>query len=207
MANHQLGLTVLFYCKSPYITHLRALLIEFYSPLGVYFKVYMTSMQWQDWEVSGWYCRGVYYESTSDFQDAIYAPTFDKPLPNLDGEWTSTDKQGRLPRDDSPPPITVPESSSRFSLDRNESFVSWMDFGFFLATSPELGLALFDIRFQNQRIIYELALQEALAHYGGSDPLLSETLYLDSFGGMGNSMVSLVKGHDCPGHATYMDAA
>lgn len=82
-----------------------------------------------------------------------------------------------------------------------------MDFKFYLATSPELGVALHDIHFQDKRIIYELGLQEALAHYAGSDPVLSETLYFDSFGGMGNSMVSLVKGHDCPGHATYLDTA
>ncbi|OAG04417.1 membrane copper amine oxidase [Paraphaeosphaeria sporulosa] len=176
-------------------------------PLGVYFKVAIRSLRWQEWKIDGWYYRGVYYKSTEDFQDAIYASTFDKPVPNVDGTWTSTDKQGELHLDDLPPPITVAEGGNRFSLDKKENFVSWMDFGFYLVTSPELGLALFDIRFKNQRIIYELALQEALAHYAGSDPVLSETLYFDSFGGMGNSMVSLVKGHDCPSHATYLDAA
>jgi primary-amine oxidase len=173
----------------------------------VFFQVIMTSMQWQDWNVAGWYYSGVYYQNTQDFQDAVYAPSFKKPVPNVDGPWTSTDKQGELPLDDLSPPITVSEGSSRFTLDKEENFVSWMDFDFYLATSPELGTALYNIRFQKRRIIYELALQEALAHYAGSDPVLSETLYFDSFGGMGNSMVSLVKGHDCPSHATYVDAA
>ncbi|KAL1593838.1 hypothetical protein SLS60_010571 [Paraconiothyrium brasiliense] len=176
-------------------------------PLGVFFQVHLAGPRWQDWKVTSWYYRGEYYKSTKGFEDAIYASTFEKPVPNVDGAWTSTDKHGELPLDGLPPPITVSEGSRRFTIDAKEEFVSWMDFRFYMTTSPELGLALFDIHFQDKRIIYELALQEALAHYAGSDPVLSETLYFDSFGGMGNSMVSLVKGYDCPSHATYLDAA
>ncbi|KAJ4293307.1 hypothetical protein N0V90_008589 [Kalmusia sp. IMI 367209] len=151
---------------------------------------------------------GVFFhlDNTTTFREAVFSPDFDKPKPNVDGAWTSTDKKGDLPLDDLPPPITVSEGKKRFSIDAKENFVSWMDFQFYLATSPDQGLSLFDIRYKDQRIIYELALQEALAHYAGSDPQQSETLYFDTFGGMGDAMVSLVKGYDCPSHATYVDA-
>lgn len=80
-----------------------------------------------------------------------------------------------------------------------------MDFSFFLAVDPKQGLSLFDIRYKGQRLIYELALQEALAHYAGSDPQQSETLYFDTVDGMGDMISPLVKGYDCPSHATYLD--
>ena len=173
----------------------------------MFFQVHLAGPTWQEWHITGWYYIGTFYNSTADFEDAVYSANFTKPVPNVDGPWTSTDKQGSLPLDNLPPPVTVPEGGKRYKFDTKENFVSWMDFEFYLATSPELGTALYDVRFKNQRFLYELSLQEALAHYAGSDPVMSETLYFDSFGGMGTAMVSLVRGHDCPGYATYLDAA
>lgn len=167
----------------------------------------MTSRNYTDWRHTGWYSQGIFYDSTDAFRKAIASPDYQKPPPNVDGPWTSTDQQGDpLPLDNLPPPITVPEGKKRFSIDVEEEYVSWMDFSFFLSTSTDQGVSLFDIKYKDQRIIYELALQEALAHYAGSDPTMSETLYFDSQGGMGRTMVPLMKGYDCPARATYLNA-
>lgn len=177
-------------------------------PLGVYLRLDATSRNWEDWRITAWYSQGILYDSTDAFREAVFAPEYNKPLPNVDGTWTSTDKQGEpLPLDDLPPPITVSEGNKRFSIDSEEGYVSWMDFGFFLSTSTDQGLSLFDIQYKGKRIAYELALQEALAHYAGADPAQSGTLYFDSQGGMGRTMVPLMKGYDCPGHATYLNAS
>ena len=108
--------------------------------------------------------------------------------------------------DNLPPPVTVSQGATRFGVDMKEKYVAWTDFSFYLATSPEQGLSLFDIHYKGQRLVYELALQEALAHYAGSDPQQSETLYFDTLGGLGDQMFPLVKDYDCPNHATYLDA-
>lgn len=55
--------------------------------------------------------------------------------------------------------------------------------------------------------MYELGLQEAVAHYAGADPRASLTAYADSFYGMGSLLFSLVRGYDCPTYATYLDTA
>lgn len=164
-------------------------------------------MRWQDWSVIGWYFRGEFYPSTKDLEKVVSSPEFEKPPPNEDGTWTSTDKQGAFPLDELPPPITVLQGEKRFSVDVQENYVSWTDFNFYMGTSPEQGLSLFDIRYKGKRVIYELALQEALAHYAGSDPQQSETLYFDTFGGLGDQMFPLVRDYDCPNGATYLDAA
>ncbi|PVI02589.1 amine oxidase catalytic domain-containing protein [Periconia macrospinosa] len=176
-------------------------------PLGVFLRVDMTSRRWEDWHITGWYYRGIFYETTADFRAAVFSPGFEKPPPNVDGPWGSTDRQGEpMHLDELPPPITVSQGKKRFSVDLQENYVTWMDFAFFMATSTDQGLSLFDIQYKGKRIIYELSLQEALAHYAGADPVQSETVYFDTADGMGRTMLSLVKDYDCPNHATYMNA-
>jgi primary-amine oxidase len=187
---------------------MRRALTPSFRPLGVFFHLNVTSRRPQEWKITGWYQRGLYYNSTKAFRAAILSPGFKKLPPNEDGLWTSTDKRGDpLPLDNLPPPITVSEGQKRFKVNTQDNFVSWMDFDFYVSTNQDQGVSLFNIRYKNKRIVYELALQEALAHYAGSDPQQSETLYFDSFGGMGNAILPLVKGYDCPAHATYMNAS
>lgn len=68
-------------------------------------------------------------------------------------------------------------------------------------------MQIHNIEYQGQRIIYELGLQEALAHYASFDPLQSATAYLDSYYGFGPSTFELVQGFDCPTYATYMNVS
>lgn len=176
-------------------------------PLGVFVRIDLTSRNFQDWEATGWYYRGTFYETTDDFRKAVFSPGFEKPPPNTDGPWTSTDRAGdSLPLDELPPPVSVSEGGKRFSVDVQENYVSWMDFSFYMSVSKDSGLALFDIQYKGKRIMYELGLEEALTHYAGSDPVQSQTTYFDSQGGLGALLVPLVKGYDCPSYATYLNA-
>jgi primary-amine oxidase len=93
----------------------------------------------------------------------------------------------------------------RYSIDKKENFISWMGFSFFLSTNPDTGLGLHDLHFDNDSILYELGLQEALAHYAGDDPSRGSLQFLDTLFGMGLNMRELVPGYDCPSYATYLD--
>ncbi|KAF2022351.1 amine oxidase catalytic domain-containing protein [Aaosphaeria arxii CBS 175.79] len=175
--------------------------------LGVTVKFDLTGREWGGWKAVGWYSRGQYYDSTEEFRDAVFSAGFDKPPPSVDGEWASTDKHGApLPLDDLSPPISVAQEKQRFQLDAAENYISWMDFSFFFSTSKDLGLSLFDIQYKGKRLFYELSLQEALSHYAGSDPFASQATFLDTGGGMGTTLATLVRGYDCPLHATYLNA-
>ena len=50
-----------------------------------------------------------------------------------------------------------------------------MDFSFYVTFSRDTGLRLFDIKYRGERIVYELGLEEAIAHYSGNDPTQSGT--------------------------------
>jgi primary-amine oxidase len=80
-----------------------------------------------------------------------------------------------------------------------------MDFSFYISTHKDVGMQLHDIRYKGERIIYELGLQEAMAHYASQDPLHASSAYLDTSYGIGTSTWNLVDGFDCPAHATYLN--
>ncbi|XP_060104222.1 amiloride-sensitive amine oxidase [copper-containing] [Heteronotia binoei] len=68
------------------------------------------------------------------------------------------------------------------------------------------GLQLFDVRFNGERIAYELSVQEAVAFYGGSSPATMQTKYIDVGYLMGSLAHELAPGIDCPEVATFLDA-
>lgn len=65
-------------------------------------------------------------------------------------------------------------------------------------------MRLFDIKFNGERIVYELGMQEAMAHYAGNGPGQSALSFLDSYYGFGPNAFELVNGYDCPAYATYL---
>ena len=50
-----------------------------------------------------------------------------------------------------------------------------VDFSFYVSFSRDSGFRLFDIKYGGERIVYELSLEEAIAHYAGNDPVQSGT--------------------------------
>ena len=79
-----------------------------------------------------------------------------------------------------------------------------MGFTFYVSTGLS-GIALHDVRFNGERVAYEFAMQEALAHYSGPGEYQNTWgSYLDvqiDFTGY-----NLIPGFDCPSYATYTHA-
>lgn len=142
----------------------------------------MTGRDPAEWKITGLLYNDIFYETIDDFRKAWNSTGFVKNGPNVDGDWGHSDRRGpELPRDDIYPPVTVAPEGPRFGLDMEQKYVEWMDFSFFLIFTRDTGLRLFDVKYKGERIIYELGLQEALAHYGGIDPQQSGTAYLDRY--------------------------
>ncbi|NXN26052.1 AOC1 oxidase, partial [Nycticryphes semicollaris] len=68
------------------------------------------------------------------------------------------------------------------------------------------GLQLFDLRFNGERVAFEVSVQEAIAFYGGHTPAAMQTKYMDAGWGMGSVTYELAPGVDCPEVATFVDA-
>lgn len=81
-----------------------------------------------------------------------------------------------------------------------------VDFSFYYSFSKTLGIVLHNVAYKGERIIYELGLQEALAHYASaSDPFQGQNAFLDSEYGFGQTAYQLVSGYDCPAYAAYFN--
>lgn len=176
-------------------------------PQGIYAKVDATSSNINDWATGQFYYNGVLYEGAAEFRAALRDPNFVRTPANVDGPWTDTEDFDSKPVGrELPPPVSVQPYGARYKLDRRQQYVSWFGFEFYITTAQATGLTLFDIRFKGQRVMYELGLQEALAHYAGDDPMQGGLEFMDSFFGMGKNMFELVPGYDCPAYADYLDS-
>lgn len=92
----------------------------------------------------------------------------------------------------------------RYSVKNNH--IVYLHWSFAFGLSPLRGMRVFDVRYNGERIVYELSVQEAMSVYGSVSPNLMLTKFLDGSSGIGRSAYELVRGVDCPYGATYLDA-
>eukprot|EP00794_Sanderia_malayensis_P008996 gene8996-9957_t len=102
-------------------------------------------------------------------------------------------------------PVLVDPQGHRFDIDGR--MVKYMAWQFHFGIRSSSGPALYDIRFNNSRILYELSMQEAVSFYSAHDPRQSTAQYLDSFFKIGSSNFELLAGVDCPENAVYVDTS
>ncbi|KAL1411966.1 hypothetical protein Q8F55_002959 [Vanrija albida] len=128
------------------------------------------------------------------------------------GEWDASDWASRRVRgkprdlDDRAGPRQVLPDGRRYRVDTAQDYITWMGWAFYLGFERDMGLHLWDLRFRGERVIYELAPQEAMAQYSGSDPHQASTVWLDRAFGMGGNVREVMAGYDCPEHATLLNA-
>lgn len=175
-------------------------------PQGIYARVDATKPV-EEWTVNIWFYNGQLFENVHHLRSAMKDPKsgFLKTTPNVDGSWTDTEDFDSQPEGrELPPPVSIQPFGPRYKLDKTERFVSWFGFEFYLTSTQATGVSLFDIRFKGERVMYELSLQEALAHYAGDDPMAGGQEFLDAFFGMGTNAFELLPGYDCPAYADYL---
>ncbi|KAI1340899.1 copper amine oxidase [Xylariaceae sp. FL0016] len=100
-------------------------------------------------------------------------------------------------------PQSLEIGGKRYKVDEEQQYVEYLGWSFYLAHTRTLGIMLYDVRFKGERILYELSMQEAAAQYGGYQPKAANTLYHDTYYGLGTYLFPLVAGFDCPFGATY----
>ncbi|GAA5930824.1 uncharacterized protein JCM15063_002470 [Sporobolomyces koalae] len=177
-------------------------------PQGLYLKLDITGRNSSDWTHEGWLHNGIFYPTTADFRHAFENGKVEVTTRNIGANetWIGTDRDGvELPYDSRPPPMPIAPGGQRFAVDEDAQYVEWMDFSFYWGFSRDTGMRLWDVKYKGERVLYELGLTEALAHYAGNDPVQSGTSYLDTFYGFGPYAFELVEGYDCPAHAKYVN--
>ncbi|KAK0491590.1 copper amine oxidase [Armillaria novae-zelandiae] len=148
------------------------------------------------------------FNSTESFMEAFRNGTLvripERPE-NKDLSWTTRKRVGKQrDLDHLPGPRSVSFAGLRFRVDKARQYVTWMGWSLYLGFDRDMGLSLWNIGFKGERIIYQLAPQEAIAQYGGNDPMQTTTAWLDRYFGMGGSVRDMLPGYDCPHEAVYL---
>lgn len=146
-------------------------------------------------DVSKWtlkyikYCKQDQYETAKELMDA-YAKGLVQicPFERNSGPWD-------VPTQETPP-STLPRT-----VELNHG-VSWGHWNFTVTARPSTGLAMVDIKFKDERILYELSLQDAHAAYSGT--MVNSFFYSDSSWSLSMLSASLEPGVDCPEGAHYL---
>lgn len=82
---------------------------------------------------------------------------------------------------------------SEVSDTASKTIVVYLDWSFAFGLSPLRGMRVFDVRYNGERIVYELSVQEAMSVYGSVTPNLMLTKFLDGSLGTGVKNVFQVK--------------
>ncbi|KAI0077065.1 amine oxidase catalytic domain-containing protein [Panus rudis PR-1116 ss-1] len=180
-------------------------------PVGFWQYVDVSGNDPSKWKVLKIVYNHQVFPSVEAFAEAFNNGTLKRlpprPDQNEDSSW-STRRRPSFQRDldHLPGPRSVSFGGLRYRVDRARQYISWMGWGMYLGFDRDMGLSLWDLRFRNERLIYELSPQEAIAQYAGNDPMQATTAWLDRYFGMGSAVRDMLPGYDCPYEAVYLPA-
>ncbi|XP_041924141.1 amiloride-sensitive amine oxidase [copper-containing] [Alosa sapidissima] len=179
----------------------------FIHPVGFELLVNHRDLDPEKWAVEKVWYNGQYFDSVEELMEKYDQGTIKKhKLPEHD----PTDLYSTfVPRghsntaSDVHGPKLVEPQGPRYHVDGN--FVEYAGWSFAFRVRSSAGLQIFDLRFNGERVAYEVSLQEAIAFYSGDTPAAMQTKYIDAGWAMGTSDYELAPGIDCPEIATFQD--
>lgn len=191
-----------------WIWFLRSVPGRYAHPIGLELLIQREGNDASKWNIEKVYYNKKTFDSVGEFVKSYEQGNVTKvffPAPKADELLYSTLKRrGEKLQPSSPlrEPRQYEPDGKRYTADSNH--IEYMGWSFDFRVRSTSGPQFFDIRFNGERIVYELSLQEPTAFYGGYSPMQSYSDYLDSTWAMGSTF-ELVKGVDCPTTATYFD--
>ncbi|XP_029942692.1 LOW QUALITY PROTEIN: amiloride-sensitive amine oxidase [copper-containing]-like [Salarias fasciatus] len=179
----------------------------FIHPVGFEVLINHRDLDPEKWTVEKVWYNSMYFDSVEELVEKYESGKVGKvKLPDHDENdlFSTYVPRGHFntPTDIHGPKLVEPQGR-RYHIDRN--FVEYAGWSFAYRVRSTAGLQVFDLRFNGERIAYEISLQEAIAFYAGDTPAAMQTKYIDAGWAMGTSNYELAPGIDCPEIATFVD--
>lgn len=162
------------------------------------------------------YYNGHEFDSISELNNKYYHPDKTNPannieytLPSLDASREAYGSPKYIKRGDSldqtrrPPQQYYPDGQ-RFKV--SGTHVDWLGWTFDIHPQTITGMQIFDVRYNKERIAYELSMQDILVSYSGVAPDDYFKHYFDNGWSIGRYNMPLVRGIDCPANAVYLNS-
>ncbi|KAJ4306629.1 hypothetical protein N0V88_001434 [Collariella sp. IMI 366227] len=178
-------------------------------PLDFYIMLDTTGTDITKYSLRGFVTNTRFFPTVAALREAFDAGELKNPFPQTrDNSWAVLDhkpEMGVRDLEDRLAPQSLEIGGKRYKLDREQRYVEYMGWSFYMSFTRVLGLQFYDIRFKGERIIYELSLQEAAAQYAGNQPKAANTVYHDTYFSIGTYSATLLEGYDCPFGATMLN--
>ncbi|XP_036378263.1 amiloride-sensitive amine oxidase [copper-containing] [Megalops cyprinoides] len=179
----------------------------FIHPVGFEVLVNHQNLDPEQWSVEKVWYNGQYFDSVEELVERYDKGEINKSkLPEHDDQdlYSTYIPRGHgNTRTDIHGPKLVEPQGPRYHVEGN--FVEYAGWSFAFRVRSSAGLQVFDVRFNGDRVAYEISLQEAIAFYSGDTPAAMQTKYIDAGWAMGTSDYELAPGIDCPEIATFLD--
>lgn len=185
--------------RSTWISFMRDMSGMYIHPVGLEVLVDHQSVNSSQWTIQRVLYNGQYFDSVQALKEQYDRGSVKKII------YTKPSDHGSLKPKTKPlqvgPQLFHPDGK-RYSISNNH--VLYMDWSFAFGLSSLTGMRAFDVRFKDERILYELSVQEAMSVYGSVTPGMGLTKFLDTSIGVGRFAHQLVRGVDCPYEAAYI---
>ena len=185
--------------------------VEYFSlhPLDFLVLTDVTGTSVDQYEIVKVIYAGKTFDSLNDLMTAYNKNDvlkIDIPFPVMDDNlYSSMHRRGKLfPENEKGRPLQFEPDGKRYSI--NGRHITYMNWQMHVRLSPINGPQIYDIRYNGERIIYEMSIQEIGAYYSAHNPAHRFSDFADSFFMFGTQARTLVTGADCPSHATYLSA-
>lgn len=138
------------------------------------------------------------YKTLEAFRAAWEAGEIEKtPPPAANADFLKKDRKGtKRELEDRMAPTVLALDGNRFRVDKENKYVEYLGWKFYIAFDRDVGISFYDIKLREERILYELAMQDAIAQYSGNNPFQAGTAYMDRFYGIGLQAGRLIPGYD-----------
>ncbi|XP_044274619.1 membrane primary amine oxidase-like isoform X1 [Varanus komodoensis] len=176
----------------------------FLHPVGMEVLVNHSGLNITNWSVAKVFYNGQYYNGMAELErEFIEKRVLVAKLKTVSPDGGFSSMYRKVPTLGCGPLHHEP-CGLRYSVKKNQVVSSSWSFAFRI--DVHRGVHIYNIKFKDQRIVYELSVQDAMSVYGSNCPTQMLTRYMDASFGIGRFMYSLVRGVDCPYSATYLDA-
>ncbi|KAF2268147.1 amine oxidase catalytic domain-containing protein [Lojkania enalia] len=184
---------------------------SYLTPLDFFLLIDCTGTDASHYYVKGFVTKERFFPTEGDLRAAFEAGELEVEFPQTrDQEWAMVNYKPELGFRDLEErfaPSTLEVGGKRYRLDKEQQYVEYMGWSFYMSYSRTLGLMFYDIKFKGERILYELSMQEAAAQYGGNQPKAANTVYHDTYYQLGTTLGTLVEGFDCPWGSTFWNVS
>lgn len=161
-------------------------------PVPLDIRINTTHQDPSQWEIMKVFLCNAPYNSTAEIIEKHKSGTLNLcPFRRETGAW------------DWPQHETPASPAGRVPLEPHGG-VKWGPWKFTVTSRPSTGFAVVDVKFNDERVVYELSLQDAAADYSGTRH--TQFFYSDAAWSLAMLGTSLEPGVDCPEGAHYLQS-